>query len=250
MSLAWVEGRRLLWHPIALVGFGLSVIALTVARSADPGQSFVDLTGGGSPGLWLPPAVFFAANLCASRSRRSGTDEMYAAAPMGRDARTAAQCAAGLFPATAALVLVVFAAVYLTLTGVGVTPEPTPAELLLLPLSVAGAAALGVMVARWLPWRGAVMVVFVALVAISVGVNSGVSPWWLSYVYLADFHDEKLTIFRVAGSSLWHAVYLVGLVTMAVIGALLRDSSHRARLLCVGAAVTLLTASAGWAQLP
>lgn len=250
MGLARAEARWLLRHPLSLVGLGFSVFALFVVRTAGAGSAFADLTGGGAPGVYVPPLVFFAANLAATRSRRAGVDETHAASPVGRTPRTAAQCAAGLAPAAAVLVLVVSANIVRGLESGTRTIVPTAAELLLLPLSVLGATTLGVMVARWLPWRGAAMVVFVALVAVSIALSGGASVWWGSMVELVEWRNHELTEIRIAGSASWHAAYLLGLSTMATIGALLRDTSRRLQLLGIGAVVTLLTAGAGWAQLP
>ncbi|HVE62416.1 MAG TPA: hypothetical protein VNB94_01250 [Mycobacteriales bacterium] len=250
VRLAWAEARWLLRHPLTLAGLCFVGFALFVNSNASGGSAFTDLTGGGAPGLWLPPVVFFAANLGATRSRRDGVDELHGAAPVARAARTAALCGAGLPLATAALGLVVAVSTYRGLVGQPRSIVPTPAELLLLPLSVLGAVTLGVMVARWLPWRAAPVGVFIALVAVSIALSDGASSWWGSYVELVEWKDHELTDIRMAGSAAWHAAYLLGLSTMAVIGALLRDLSHRRSLWCLGAVVTLLTAGAGWAQLP
>ena len=246
LSLGWVEGRRMLTHPIALTGFLLMLVVTGFVRPGGRHEAFVQLTGGGPAGMYLPTLVFFAANLTATRTRRSRATELLGAAPTDQERRTAALCVGALVPATAALAYVLLSLAVYRAGDVYVAHSPAVAELMLLPLSVLGAGTLGVMVARWAPWRGVPIVVFVGLVALTLYAHQEHSGWYGSYLDLIEWESLE----RLPGSAAWHAAYLLGLDTMAAVGAVLRDTSRRREVLAVGAVVTLATIGAGWAQLP
>ncbi|NUR83328.1 MAG: hypothetical protein HOY71_04485, partial [Nonomuraea sp.] len=94
-ALALAEARRVLLHPLTLVG--LALYAFAVFDSGwGPRPAYSALTSS----LVLPfgVPVFFAAVLVASSSRRAGADEMLAPTPVTREERTAASCLAALGP--------------------------------------------------------------------------------------------------------------------------------------------------------
>ncbi|MDP9342761.1 MAG: hypothetical protein M3Q23_11860 [Actinomycetota bacterium] len=86
LSLARVEGRRLLRHPVFLAGIGLSVVmVLSVVVVLIGGNDSVRSTHSVVEPLWPagfpigPLAVFgfVATNLAAMRDRLSGTEELF-----------------------------------------------------------------------------------------------------------------------------------------------------------------------------
>lgn len=245
LALGWAEGRRMLVHPLPLAGYALMGVFTFVVRPSGKAEVFLQLTGDGPAGMYLPTLAFFAANLAATRTRRTRATELLGAVPTDPERRTAALCVGALFPAAAAAVYVLVSYGWFRLTDAHIAPTPTAVELTLLPLSVLGGGTLGVMVARWAPWRGVPIVVFTGLVALTIWANQH-SAWYGSYVSLIDWESLE----RIPGSVAWHAAYLLGLDAMAAVGAVLRVTSRRRAVLAVGAVVTLATIGAGWAQLP
>ena len=97
LGLTRVEGRRLITHPVILVGPGL--VLLIGARSPEAFQ-FLFLSGLGYFAIGI--GTFVAANLCASRSRRDRTEELLSSLPLRAADRTAAQLLSVAFPVAAA----------------------------------------------------------------------------------------------------------------------------------------------------
>ena len=244
--LALAETRRLLRHPVLIAGLlgGLLLAGVGVA-SDDSYTRYVELTGGGGASLYGPPMVFIAANLCASRTRRSGAGEVFDATVASPFDRTLAQCLAALGPALAALALELLMWGWFAATGAALPATPPVWALLALPLAVLGAGTLGVMVARWLPFRGAPVVVLVPLVFVSAWA-SGTAPYLVTLVDAGDWgaNDEYVGLVRGVP---WgaHAAYVLGLDVMAAIGALLAHQGRRRLLLALGAVATLGTIAAG-----
>lgn len=247
-TLGLVEARRLARHPVVLAGIVLAVMAFGFSPGAEDAQSYFELTGSGSVGLYLPPLVFLATHLNVTRARRAGAEELLSAAPPGHVERTLAFCFAGVVAAFAVLGLVLLGYVWYRATGREMPRWPGPFELLLLPLGVLGATALGTMAGRWLPWRGAGPPVLLVLVAATVWLAADqhdTAPYFASFVDLIDWESKSgagidLPVHRVAG----HAAYVLGLDAMAVVGAVLRD--RRTRLWWgLGAAAVLWTAAMG-----
>jgi hypothetical protein len=247
-ALARREVWRIVRHPVYLV---LLVYFSLIGRvEASPGlpsretaQDFLGIVGL----LWLGPATFFAANLVASSARRGHAESQLAAAPTSAQARTLATCLAVLGPTAAAAG---FAGVLWLVEHAGTTLDGAQGvgELAALPVCTLGAGLLGVAVARWLPWRGAALLVILALVAWVVAVGNRddlrwTGPWTVSPKF---FDNVDLG----AGSTGWHAVYLLGLGLLAAVAALLRYPSHRRPLLALGAGLWIGTLAACWAQLP
>ena len=123
-----------------------------------------------------------------------------------------------------------------------------PAELAVIPLCTLGGGLLGVAVARWLPWRGAALVVVFALIAWVVAVLDRGDLWWTAPWTMSPgyYHEDGMG----AGSHAWHAFYLLGLSLLAGVAALLRYPSYRRPLLALGVMLWVATLGAAWAQLP
>ncbi|WP_214106291.1 hypothetical protein [Acrocarpospora catenulata] len=251
--LALTEARRLLRHPLTLLGFALFALSVVteVGDYWGPRPAFSLITNGMV--LWLGVLVFFAAELVASASRRAGGDELLGVLPTSRTRRTAASCLAALGPfLVACLVQAMLCAGY-AVWEVPLERPPTIFELASGPLCVLGAGVLGVASARWLPWRGSSMLVMVALILYNnIGDEAtgrhllgfyAELPIWGQWPYRAakGFHP---------GNTDWHAVYLLALCLGAGALAMLRDSPRRWFWLGAGALTLVLAVVAGWAQLP
>jgi hypothetical protein len=122
----------------------------------------------------------------------------------------------------------------------------TAGELAQLPLVIAGAGLLGVLAARWLPFAGGVLIVFVVatlggLVAFR-HVDGG--TWWMWWTTGMTFEGWT----PVPGRPWLHVGYLTGLCACAAIAAGYRSQSRR--LVLVGAPVLAATLVLGGLQLP
>lgn len=252
VQLAPGEAWRIVTHPVALAGLALNV-ALIVTVGSEPGRSSFSAVSTGST-FYSGVFTCFAANLVATRERRSRAGELLAPLPAGPHARTLALCLAALGPAllNAALVATTFAAF-------------TARELFLVspsfwhvaqgPLTVLGGALLGVMVGRWAPYPGAALAVMVAMIAFNVVVSSSPEQYRplgteVSWARWGPEHESDGWYGYYPGSVAWHDAYLLGLCAMAAVGALLRTAPSRLPLLTLGALATAATAVAGWTQLP
>jgi hypothetical protein len=275
-SLARAESRRLLRHPVFLVGLTLSTVSFATSQdiapanvayhwySASIGGPYMDLCG--SALLWLALATLVATNLAALRSRRDRTEDTYDSLPAGARARTAAQLLAVAWPLVIGAVLVAAAFPYvgagdgLFVAYDGRKAVPSGFELAQGPLFVLVLGVLGVALAVWVPRFGVTLLVAFAIFAIewifvfSIGVLSPLH--WL--VPLAD--PAKYTRARahfppgtpkqdgLAGFALgaagWHLLYLVGLAVVLAALALLRHSSRGRLLGAFAIAVAVLVAAA------
>ena len=255
MRTSWAlgrnEARRLVLHPAYLVGafvvvptVGLGAVAgarLPSARQVFDFVVNVQL-------VWYGLMSLLAAGLVASLARRSRAEEVLESQPAGPGTRAAAHCLVVLLgPATLSLVLT--GGVWLLERS---QDQPfgtfTGAELAQVPAVVLGGGLLGVVAARWLRWRGGLLVALVGTVVatgwvLGQGRFGWLAPWTTAGSMLddADF---------VGGSAGWHAVYLALLCGLAAVVACLPDVRRRGRLVAIGSVIVAAAAVAGWAQLP
>jgi hypothetical protein len=248
-TLARREARRTVRHPVNLVLLAYFIV-LGGVQAVDSGLSaneavpdFIRLLGL----LWLGPATFFTANLIASSARRAHVESQLAATPTTEQGRTLATCLGVLGP-TAAAAGVAVVGWLLEHSGSAPTDVQSPAELAVIPLCVLGGGMLGVAAARWLPWRGAPLIVFVAVFAWVVAVLDRGDLRWTAPWSMTTAYSNELS--PAGGSHAWHAVYLLGLALLAGVAALLRHPSYRRPLLMLGAVLLVGTVAAGVAQLP
>lgn len=232
--LSVVEGRRILLHPAVpiLLAFMTVFFGLLEFAANDLDRKVV------YDGLFtlfafaLPLTTPFAANLVASSGRRAGTEELLAALPTDRGRRALAVCvgACGL----ALVSLVAGIALYHLRTG---EDDPFTAwHAATLPVVYLGAAAYGVMVARWLPWRGAILVTTVLLF---VWVGGATASWHDSATAVASMpyylSDDLGHLSFDATADTWHFGYLLCLVGLAVTAATFKERPRR--MVCVGAVI-------------
>lgn len=250
VALALLEGRRIVLHPIALVGLLLTVVTVLVVGDNGPRDAF-DVPSV-APTFYYGVFVYFAAHLVATRDRRAHTRELLTATPAPGTDRVAGLCLAALLPAAicAALVFGVHAMhaardLYVVAPGVW--------HLAQAPLTVLGGALLGIMVSRWTRVPGAALLVMIAMVAANVWVsNSGaqLAPLGTQMSWAVYTDDGREWAGLYPGSPGWHAAYLAALCAMAATGAFLRDAVRTWRVLAIGAAFSALAVSAGVLQLP
>jgi len=242
-ALSRIETRRLVASPLLWVGVALTALAvLAVLDSGLPDQSeWLSLSGRFIPLLAFPLCgmVVVAANRAALRPRRDGTVELFESLPARPSTRTLA-----LFLALRGPLLVGMGATAALTIGVWFGAGKDDAESLWsrsdlgLPFAdielaniaaavvlVACAGALGIGLARLLPW-GLVPIVAVVVVGVATGllgrddlpvVVSGLGP-------LAWGADLPAFLTPVAQG--WHIVYLLGLAAVAMGVAFLMDGDR------------------------
>jgi hypothetical protein len=248
LVLGLQEGRRIVLHPVALLGLVLTVLPIVVVGDNGPRDAFdVFLIG---PGSYYGVLVYFAAWFVASRDRRARTGDLLAATPAPPSSRVASLCVAGLVPAAvcAALVLSTHAVnsardLYVVAPGAGHLAQPVA--------TVLGAALLGVMVARLTRLPGAPLLAIIAMIAVDVWLSTlrngallGTFMTWTVYAPGPQWTSLN------PGSPVWHSAYLLALCAMAASGAFLREAARPRRVVAVGAACTAVAVVTAVLQLP
>jgi hypothetical protein len=217
IELARVQTRRILRHPALLVSLVWIVLGIGFGFPDTPYEQYSLATG--MVLFMMGPATFFAANLVATSERRSAADEWTPALPMPALRRTVALLVAGVGVGAVAL------AIQLLLVAVAYDQpvlELRWTHVLSVPVAITGAVALGVAVARLLPWPGAPLVVMAAITAANVWASSH-QPFLGLYVDFAQWTDTDAIPGMHPGSGAWHLVYLAAFVGLASFGAVLRD---------------------------
>lgn len=222
-ALACADGRRLLRHPLFLVGMAGAAFAFAVTGG---GESISALGGDVYTFFGAGPATFLVACLAANREHRDRAQDLYAAAPMSQRVRSEAALLSIAWPALASAALTGTAALALAgPDGVvafdGHRYALRPLELVQGPLYIAFAGTLGVMVGRWTKraYPGAIgaLVLFLPPVA------------WLPWFVFGDGVPQGYSSDWLDNTSVgWHVIGLAGLVTLAVAGARARHD-RRAR---------------------
>jgi len=254
LALAAQETRRLLLHPVTLVGWALFTAnaGFNLATGGNgPRDAFetVETLVTFFPGMLL----ILSANLVASRDHRAGSTELLAGAPVPPLRRTAAQLLAGVPVALLGLAAVLV--VHLAQLALGrYVVAPDPGQILQGPIALAGAVCLGTLVARWSTARVAILLVVVTMVMLNVLLNSTTTGGYFGpmFNWAAYGVTNGAWAGLYDGSPLWRLGYLLGLVGLAALGALLPVAPRpgRARLGGAGLVVLGLTAACGWLMLP
>lgn len=251
--LARAETRRLLRHPAFIVGVVITPLMLIAATSSETKWWRI------SPGIALALVplgwmTIVATNLLALQPRRTGADELLAAAPAPQPVRTTGLL---LSAVVATLVAVVLAAAWIAVASLGsneTTGSPRLAEVGAGLLIVAGSVAVGVGVARWLPHLGfGVLAVFAVSFLQARFMDVSTWPWDLPAAhpgrflgFLAEVTSVDVPQLEVRPAG-WHLVYLAGLVLLMAVVALARDGFPR-RLGGVFAVAVVVIVGAGWMQ--
>ncbi|WP_433205469.1 hypothetical protein ACQP00_37860 [Dactylosporangium sp. CS-047395] len=243
-TLILAEARRFARHP-ALWPIPVVVAVTSALDSATAGRNAAYWVGTlfTAIAFFGPIFVLFAANLVAGGARRGHAEATLEATPTPDPARTWAMALGVALPLLAAGILVTAAmgivdAIYnLHLYGLG--------ELAQFPLVLTGAGLLGVLGARWLPFTGGVLIVFVAATigALVVFGRFDAGLWWMWWTTAEPPEGSHPS----PGTPWLHAVYLLGLCTCACVAAAYRH--RRTQLVRVGGPVLVVTLVVGWLQL-
>jgi hypothetical protein len=249
LPLALTEGRRLALHPLTVVGLTVTVVVTVLSLQRGPGTTFDAVTA--APTFYFGVFVILASNLIATRDGRSGATEMLTATPTPTARRTLALIIASALPAGCCAVVVLLADAYLRATHRYVV-APSAWYLTQAPLTIFGAALLGILVARWLPYRAAP---YLVVVSVAIGnVIASNHPETINtlglYVAWERFVPSGGWAGLYPGSVVLHTGYLAGLSALAGICALAYDAPRRTRYLVAAAATLAATAVSAWTQLP
>ncbi len=238
-ALTRFEARRLARHPSFLIGVGLAVLLI---RTAASGNILSDADGDVALGLVpLAWATMIATNLTALRGRRDGTGELYGSAPSSPSARTLAHLFSG-WVAVVGGVVVLLGWLALEWYQGGVAGSPNVAQLMVGPLLVAGAAALGVLAARWAPHPLVGVLLVPATIFLQGKLSeSGSSPFrWMAFAADSGLEDGH----PFPGPVDWHLLYIAGTVLIAGALATARHGFRRRVVLCLAGAVVFTGAVA------
>jgi hypothetical protein len=243
------EARRLVRHPV----LWLAPVVVAVTSAVDSASA------GRTAGYWYgtvftavaffgPIIALFAANLVASGARRSRAEEMLSITPTTDPRRTLAMSLGVALPlATAGVVGAGAMALIDSVNDIPPKDLLTAGELAQLPFVLAGAGLLGVLAARWLPFAGGVLIMFVAAtlggLVLFRRFDSGI--WWMWWTTETVVGDRR----AVPGNAWLHAAYLAGLCACATVAAVYRDRTRWTRLALIGGPVLAATLILGWLQL-
>lgn len=277
-SMVGIEARRFARHPLFLVGAATAyVVTGLVSRTDDPFVSDV-LAWPIVPGFFIGlTSLVVAASL--TRSTEASVEAM-GTAPGTEARRTLAVAGACLVPFLAGLVWLAEVAVLLG-TGKGLHPNEwwfgtmndayvVSILLALGPVACLGGGLLGVLVGRWVGFRGAPAVAVVAVVAIDM---FGQMPYAYTdqsearlWVPWAMWHSGSMddntyaevgattgTTMILPGNPALYLVYVLVLCALAVGGAVWHDRTARSRtlrfvligLIALAAAALALTMTTG-----
>jgi hypothetical protein len=259
LQLGWREGRRMVLSPVLLLVFGFFMLMAGVEVVA---EAKFALPRRGTAydffffvfALYAGLLFYISCHLVTSSARRSKAEGQLAASPLSSRARSAGLCVGVVVgPGLVALVGMVTLALLGNDVVLSDGAEPASiAELVQLAATVVGGGMFAVMCATWLRFPGSLPLGFVVLLFGSLWVldaeRSPVNtwPWFAPYIASPDWVDDAWT---QMGSQAWHAVYLVGLCSLAFCAVMLRERDGRLRWLFISAGVLAATAAAGALQL-
>jgi hypothetical protein len=217
-SLAAVEGRKLVQHPIFLAGLGLAFVgsaSFVAAAIRDPAVSWHEDGWTVFVGVILLGLLTLVdTNHAALRDRRGHTVEQHDALPVGTATRTAGLLVATLWPAAAGAVLLAIVVAYgATVSHVG-TVDLVRLAASLVDLVMFG--TLGIAIARWLPTSFVAPLVVFGFIFLSPPEHAAS---WQVLSPLADVNTVDL--------ALWHVAYVAGLGAIWCAAALLKDGPRR-----------------------
>lgn len=265
-QLGSVEARRMLMHPSYLFCFGFTIVAgLSLVWGDNVGPDPVR----GLPysatllfgALFYPLTTVVAANRVAAATMRRAPQETLGVTPTLERDRTLGACL-GLLrgPVLIGVIVMLFLDVIAPLSPAdSIPPALTPRgvlEHLQVPAVILGGGLLGIALARWIRFPGALPLVVLALwfghfvVAAETATGGLVSgATWLVLIPTWLFSDATMLTLSPISQEMCHLVYLLGLSLLAGVAALLHAPGRRGPLLATGAVIAVVTTIAGLLQM-
>ncbi len=252
--LGWHEARRMVTSP-AYLAIVVGMLAAGIEEPARINARIVAIHALDGMLVYGALASLFAAGLVASSAQRAGVESQLAPTPMDAQLRTLATGLGVVLGPFAVGTTLTLAMAYLEH---GLSPAPASSyhgwEYAAIALTWLGTGLLGLAVARWLPWPGVPLLVFAGLIAWTLWAanllhNGRAAGHLMPFVISREELGFGTT--SVEGHLGWHAGYLLGLCLLAFAAALWRYAPMRARAVAsFGLVASVVTASAGWLQLP
>jgi hypothetical protein len=258
-ELALVDAKRFARHPLFIIG-NLANVALIYGfardRTAEPLGSAI------SPAFFLGVFGLIVAHRLTTSLRPSR--ELVDSLPSSRRRRTAALCLACIVPFLAGIassvLIIVLVEAYppeqpdpsLTMAWFGDYPsiDVVAAVLAVAGISALGGPLLGILIAKWAPFRGSALLAVVGIFFLCEAATHWPVPWSVALPWSV-LYDEHVTDGIVISSSLWpgvsevwYAVYALLMCGLAAVAAMLRDPGDRRALLWTGAALAVAAAGA------
>lgn len=259
-ALSRTEARRMASSPLVIVGIAMTLIlAWAVTGGSAPDENeWLDYTSRLFP-LFLYPLcgmVLFAANRATLRPKRDKTDELFESLPADRATRSTALLLALRGPVLVGLVAtgVLAVASWLgpgkdegdLLRGTSIQPPITEMEIapvLTAILLVACAGALGVLLARLLPWG---LVPIAALIVIAL-VTARLGGAELQVSALSPYLSPPALPSFLSPFPAWaHLVYVLGLGLFAVGLLFWADGARTWAIRCLAVATVIGLAGIAW----
>lgn len=239
VTLAAVEARRLLLHPLMLGATALSAYALWRSGTGEEPILHAADIATQWPLFILGAATMVTANLAVLRAHRHGTDELYATMRLGPAARVAAHLAALVPVAVLGLVLAVGMVGWLA-TRQYAAGTPNPAELATGPALILLLGTFGVVLGGWV--RSVVVAplllvgVMATLAVLGSRLLAGPELWMVPLPIDTVLDLPKSVLGRPAG---WHLAYLLALAGLVAAVAVGRAGAARAGTLGMAAALAV-----------
>ncbi len=257
-QLALVDAKRFARHPLFIFGVVANfALIYAAARDRVPDPLAIAI----SPAFFLGIFGLVVAHRLTTSLRR--THELVDSLPSSQRRRTAALCLACGVPFLAGIA----SAVVLIVSVESYPPEKQPealmawfgdypaADVIASVLTVGSIAALGgpllgVLIARWAPFRGSALLAVVGLFFLCEAATHWSAPWNVLFPWsaLADEHVTdgvvRSSTFYPGISEVWYLVYTLLMCGLAAVGAMLRDPVDRRPLLWAGGVLAVAAVGA------
>ena len=253
--LALQEARRLMRHPVTVLGFAIYVVATVSTVIVDQGPRSAFETVGMVLTFYPGVLMILAGTLLATRDLRAGSGEVLGPLPGRHEERVKAMALASFAPALVGLAAnVTLHVCYLAWDRYAAVPDGVPEvwHLLGAPVTILGACLFGIMLGTWAPSRVTAVIGLVGMVVATLFVESrpdirllspalGWAEWGL---YPSDWAG------LVPGSPSMHVLYLLGLCGMAAAAAWVRVADRRTAPVVLGLVSLATAVAAGLLQMP
>jgi hypothetical protein len=265
-QLGAFEARKMLRHlayPIAMLYLAaIAVGALVTGDVENVANYLYSMVFLGLLMIYAPATIVVANRVAAATYRRS-TRELFDGTPVDSRHRTVGVIVGlvrgpvlvGAIGAVALWILGAFTTAT-TSDPTDAVVQRTPLEYLQVPALILGAGLLGIAVARWLPWPGAMPVVVLAVLTATEAMYKTAGPdnviptvtWFAPWTVWAAAPTGIIER-QLLGQEMAHLAYLLGLGCLAGVAALLRTGGPRRVLWIVAAGALVVTVLGAWLQL-